>query len=92
MLELISVSQVGDQWYINKVVVNPDHITMVTEDSHMNSLLKEGKINLGFSDLVCFSRLTMASKSGFKEIVVAYSPSQIMEKLNRRPGKQLLKG
>ena len=46
MLELISVSQVGDQWYINKVVVNPDHITMVVEDSHMNALLKEGKVNL----------------------------------------------
>ena len=92
MLELISVTQAGEQWYISKVVINPEHITMVAEDSHMNNLLKEGKINLGFSDLVCFSRLTMASKSGFKEIVVAYSPAQIMEKLNRRSGKQLLKG
>ena len=63
MLELISVSQVGDEWYINKVVINPDHVTMVAEDTHMNNLLKEGKVNLGFSDLVSFSRLTMASRS-----------------------------
>jgi hypothetical protein len=56
-----------------------------------NSLLKEGKINLGLDPSMKFSSVKMAAISGFTELIVIGSPSFIMEKINRNT-KQLLKG
>ena len=91
MLELVTISNVGSEWYLNKAIINPDHIVMVTESIEHNSLLKEGKIELGFNSNVQFCKVRMASVSGFTELIVVGSPSSIMEKINKNK-KQLLKG
>ena len=91
MLELITISNIGSTWYLNKAIINPNHIVMVTESVEHNGLLKEGKINLGLDSGVVFSSVKMAAISGFTELIVVGSPSYIMEKINRNT-KQLLKG
>ena len=91
MLELITISNTGSTWYLNKAIINPNHIVMVTESVEHNGLLKEGKINLGLDPGVVFSSVKMAAISGFTELIVVGSPSYIMEKINRNT-KQLLKG
>ncbi len=91
MLELVTISNVGSEWYLNKAIINPNHIVMVTESNEHNSLLKEGKIELGLNSVVTFSKVQMVATSGFSELIVIGSPSSIMEKVNRNK-KQLLKG
>ena len=91
MLELITISNIGSTWYLNKAIINPNHIVMVTESVEHNGLLKEGKINLGLDSGVVFSSVKMAAISGFTELIVVGSPSYIMEKINKNT-KQLLKG
>jgi len=91
MLELVTISSVNSTWYLNKAIINPNHIVMVTESMEHNSLLKEGKINLGLDPSMKFSSVKMAAISGFTELIVIGSPSFIMEKINRNT-KQLLKG
>jgi hypothetical protein len=91
MLELITISKVGHSWYLNKAVVNPQHIAMVTESPEHINMLKEGKLELGLDNQVVFSKVSMAAISGFTELIVVGSPSSIMEKVNRNT-KQLLKG
>ena len=91
MIELITISKTGQMWYLNKTIVNPDHIVLVTEDAKHNRLLSEGKIELGLNDNVTFSKVQMAAASGFNQLTVVGDPSAIMEKINKNP-KQLLKG
>ncbi len=92
MLEVISISKTGEQWYLNKVIINPAHISVVAEAEEMNSLLREGKLELGFNKFVGFSKLTMSASSGFNELIVACSPSQILEKISKSESRKLLKG
>ena len=91
MIELITISKVGETWYLNKVILNPQHIAMVVESRDHNRLLNEGKIDLDLDPQVQFSKVKMAATSGFDELVAIGSPSTIMEKMNRNT-KQLLKG
>ena len=91
MIELITISKIGETWYLNKVVVNSQHIAMVVESKDYNRLLKEDKIDLALDPQVQFSKVKMAAMSGFDEFIAVGSPSTIMEKMNRNT-KQLLKG
>jgi len=72
-------------------VVNPNHISVVSEANDINSLLKEGKIQIGLNEHVTFSRITMSLQSGFDELVVVGTPTELLEKV-RNSTKQLLKG
>ena len=91
MLELVTISNIGSEWYLNKAIINPNHIVMITDSIEHNSLLKEGKMDLNFNSEIKFSKVQMATISGFSELVVVGSPSAIMEKVNKNK-KQLLKG
>jgi len=91
MIELITISKTGEQWYLNKVIVNPQHIALVIESLEYGRLLKEGKIDIGLDNNVQFSTIRMASASGFDDFIAVGSPGTIMEKMNRNT-KQLLKG
>ena len=91
MIELVSIIKTGENWYLNKVVVNPNHISVVEEASDITALLREGKIVMGLNEFVTFSRVTMASKSGFSELVIVGSPTELLEKV-KKSSKQLLKG
>jgi len=91
MIELITISKAGENWYLNKVIVNSQHIAMVIESNEHDLLLREGKIDLALDSKVKFSKVRMAATSGFDEFIAVGSPSTIMEKMNRNK-KQLLKG
>jgi hypothetical protein len=91
MIELITISKAGETWYLNKVIVNSQHIAIVIESRDHNRLLREGKINLDLDAQVQFSKVKMATVSGFDELIAIGSPAIIMEKMNRNT-KQLLKG
>jgi hypothetical protein len=90
VLELITVHNMQEQYYLSKIVVNPDFISVVKEFSEYDNALREGKMNLNFDQAVRFSEITMSGRGGFEKYIVVGSPMQIKEKLNR--GKiQLLK-
>ena len=91
MIELITITQTREIWYLNKVIINPSHIVTITEASEHNRMLKEGRIDLSLNEGVTFSKVKMNPITGFDEFVVVGSPTMIMEKANRNT-KQLLKG
>ena len=91
MIELITISHVGQTWYLNKVIVNPNHIVTITEANEYNKLLREGKIDLSFNESVVFSKVKLNPATGYDDFVVVGSPRMIMEKANKNT-KQLLKG
>jgi len=91
MIELITIIQANQTWYLNKVIVNPNHIVTITEASDYIKMLREGKIDLSLNEGVTFSKVKMNPATGFDEFVVVGSPTMIMEKANRNT-KQLLKG
>ena len=53
MIELITISKAANNWYLNKVIINPQHISMVVESEEHNNLLREGKIDLAFDPQIC---------------------------------------
>ena len=91
MIELITIFQANQSWYLNKVFVNPNHIVTITDSPEYNLMLIEGKINLSLSDGVVFSKVKMNPSTGYDEFIVVGTPSSIMEKMNKNT-KQLLKG
>ena len=91
MIELITISKTAGNWYLNKVIINSQHIAMVVDSNEHNTLLREGKIDLALDSNIQFSKIKMAVVSGFDEFIAIGSPSVIMEKMNRN-AKQLLKG
>jgi len=91
MIELITISKAGETWYLNKVVINPQHVATITESREHSQILSEGQYSLGLDPSVQFSKIKMVASSGFDELIAVGSPSIIMEKMNRNT-KQLLKG
>ena len=91
MIELITISKTGEQWHLNKIIVNPQHIALVVECLEHQRLLREGKIDLALDNHIRFSTVRMASISGFDDFIAVGSPNTIMEKMNKNT-KQLLKG
>ena len=91
MIELITIAQTRETWYLNKVVVNPNHIVTITEAPEYIKMLKEGKIDLNLNKGIAFSKVKMNPATGYDEFIVVGSPSMIMEKTNKNT-KQLLKG
>ena len=91
MIELITISHANQTWYLNKVIVNPNHIVMISEATDHIKMLREGKIDLSLNEGVTFSKVKMNPATGYDEFIVVGSPSMIMEKTNKNT-KQLLKG
>ena len=91
MIELVTITQVREAWYLNKVVVNPNHIVTITEAHEHILMLREGKIDLSLNEGVTFSKVKMNPVTGYDQFIVIGSPSMIMEKANKNT-KQLLKG
>ena len=83
MLELVTVYNLQEDFYVSKILINPAHISVVKDCDQYNNLLKEGKMNIGFDENVSFSEITMTGHSGFQNYVVVGSAAQIKERLNR---------
>ena len=91
MIELITIFQANQNWYLNKVFVNSNHVVTITEAADHNKLLREGKIDLALDSSISFSKVKMNPITGYDEFIVVGSPKVIMEKMNKNT-KQLLKG
>lgn len=91
MLELVTITNNNDSWQLSKIVINPEHISIITEAVSYNELLREGKIDLGLNSRISFSKLSMKGNSGFTDLIAIGSPEQILEKINKKT-KILLKG
>ena len=91
MIELITIFQTSQSWYLNKIFVNSNHMVSIIEDLEHYKLMKEGKIDLPLDNNVRFSKVKMNPATGFDQLIVVGSPSVIMEKINKNT-KQLLKG
>ncbi len=91
MIELITISKAAGNWYLNKVLINPMHVAMVTDSPEHNALLREGRLGMELAPQVRFSKVQMAITSGYNELIAVGSPSSIIEKLGNNK-KQLLKG
>ena len=91
MIELITISQANQMWYLNKVYVNPNHVVMVTGAEAFDNMLKEGRIDLALDKNISFSEVKMNPITGYDRFIVVGSPHVIMEKMNKNT-KQLLKG
>tara|TARA_R100000406_G_C3081202_1_gene116968 strand:+ start:74 stop:349 length:276 start_codon:yes stop_codon:yes gene_type:complete len=91
MIELITIFQANQNWYLNRVYVNSSHVITITEAADHNKLLREGKIDLSLDNNISFSKVKMNPITGYDEFIVVGSPRAIMEKLNKNT-KQLLKG
>ena len=83
MLELITVYNMQDDFYLSKILINPSQISVVKDCHQYNNLLREGKMNLDFDPSVQFSEIVMSGNAGFQNYVVVGSAEQIREKLNR---------
>ena len=91
MIEIITIFQTNQNWFLNKVFINPSHIVSVSESVSYNKLLREGKIDLPLDSNVTFSKIKMNPATGYDQFIVVGSPSSIMERVNKNT-KQLLKG
>ena len=91
MIELITIFQTNQNWYLNKIYVNSKHIVSVSDASSYNKLLKEGKIDLAFDNNITFSKVKINPVTGYDELVVVGNPFSIIEKMDKNT-KQLLKG
>ena len=91
MIELVSITKAGETWFLNRVIVNPKHVSVVQEAEQMNTMLKEGKIDLGLNKHVRFSKVSMLKSSGFDSFIAVGTPTEILEKINK-DNKRLLKG
>ena len=83
MLELITVYNLQEDFYVSKILINPSQISVVKDHHQYNNLLKEGKMNLDFDPNIRFSEIIMSGNTGFQNYVVVGSADQIREKLNR---------
>ena len=55
MLELITVYNLQEDFYVSKILINPSQISVVKDHHQYNNLLKEGKMNLDFDPNIRFS-------------------------------------
>ena len=83
MLELITVYNLQEEFYLSKILINPSQISVVRDYHEYNNLLKEGKINLDFDPNVRFSEIVMNGSGAYQTYVVVGSAMQISEKLSR---------
>lgn len=83
VLELVTVYNLQEDFYVSKILINPSHISVVKDHHEFNNLLKEGKMNLDFDQNVRFSHIVMSGNGGFQNYIVVGSADQIREKLNR---------
>ena len=92
MIQLTEVAEVpsGGNYTVRSVYINPTQVVMVREDTRMNGLLAEGKLNLGFNASTRFSRVTIRGGTSNYDITVAGEPAMVFEKVNA--SRTLLKG
>ncbi len=86
LVKLTEVFQLGGNYGLREVAVNPEHVVAVREDSRGAEALREGRFPPGLNPSVGVSRVYLNST----DVLVLGSQDIIIEKLGN--GKRLLKG
>lgn len=94
MLELVQIKQVGSNYSLNTLFVNPTHIVHLSEHREYSNKLREGKMNLELNPITSFTKVVVNEGDKSSEFIVVGEPSLIESKLNRSVGtkKQILRG
>jgi hypothetical protein len=92
MIQLTEIAETpsGGKYTVRSVYINPTQVVMVREDARMSGLMAEGKIDLGFTPNMRFSRVTVRGGTSNYDITVAGEPAMVFEKVNA--SRTLLKG
>ena len=79
------------QYRLREVLVNPEHVIMIREESTMRHLHEQGLIQAGLDANHRFSKLTINRGHNGTDIVVIGAPEFVEQQL-KKPTQQLLKG
>lgn len=89
LTEIAEMSSTG-KYTVRSVYINPTQVVMVREDTRMNGIMAEGKLDLGFTPNMRFSRVTVRGGTSNYDVTIAGDPTTVYEKVNA--SKTLLKG
>ena len=93
LVELVQVKQIGDNYTLSTVYVNPNQIVFMNEDMRMRQKLQEGKLKLGLNqNFTAFTRIRMNMTGYVEEITVVGDPGLVETKIFNKTSKQLLRG
>ena len=81
----------NQQYTLREVLVNPEHVIMIREESTMRHLHEQGLFDAGLEVDDRFSKLTINRGHNGTDIVVIGSPDFIEAQL-KKTKKQLLRG
>ena len=85
LVELVEVKRrYSGAYSIAKILLNPMHIVYIQEDSEMNQLLSEGKVDFGLDPSITFSKVKINEQEFSRSITVVGSPEDIQSKLSKR--------
>ncbi len=89
-LHKISMRESGE-YYLSEVVLNTAQIVYMVEDAGMNSLLYEGKIDIGLNTMTRFTKIRLSDRSKIEEITVV-GDTDMRETKMMTSKKKLLRG
>lgn len=93
LVELVQVKQIGDNYSLSTVYINPSQIVFMSEDHKMKQNLQEGKLKLGLNQTFTnFTKIRMNMTSFVQEITVVGDPGLVETKIYNKTSKQLLRG
>jgi hypothetical protein len=81
----------NQQYMLREILVNPEHVIMIREESRMRHLHEQGLLNNGLDPNHRFSKLTINRGHNGTDIVVVGAPQLVEEQL-KSSSKQLLRG
>ncbi len=92
LVEMVRIKFNNDGSYgVSTILVNPKHIVYLAEDERANSLMSEGKLNVGFNEHIMFTKVKLSDSGLLNEITVIGSPESLKSKIFSQKRK-LLRG
>ncbi len=82
------IASTGEEYYLSEITVNVNQISYMSENTELNSLLREGKMNLDLKKGIGFTSIRLTSGN---QISVVGTPAFIESKINTS-NKELLRG
>ena len=79
----------GGSASLKEIYLNPAHIISVSEDRRTDESLIQEAVNLGLSENISFSLITVQEGSTPRSFTIVGPPSEIYKKIRK---KQILKG
>tara|TARA_B100000686_G_C16361254_1_gene747823 strand:+ start:255 stop:548 length:294 start_codon:yes stop_codon:yes gene_type:complete len=81
----------NEQYTLREVLINPEHVIMIREESRIRNLHEQGLLHSGLDPNHRFSKLTINRGHNGTDIVVVGAPELVEEKLMSSTA-QLLRG